>query len=186
MPTELAAAIVGTRDPSPSQRERAKGLAWELSSVGIDINTGAAVGIDLAAMEGTKEGFLNVFLPWRSFNANLIPKHANITLYDIAIHWEWYLSVNQFHPAADRLKGGAFALHARNYGIVKPVQLVVAFPNETGEGGTGQAIRVANGLGIPLLQYNKGTQIPPLELILRQAVAMIKAKAENSVVDTPV
>jgi len=170
---KIEVAIIGSRDADDTQYEAAMGLAEGLSRIGVYINTGGALRIDQAAMQGTIDGYLNVFLPWASYNAEIIPQHAKRTVYDSRIHTEWTISVQMFHPAPGRLTRGAFALHARNYGIIRPTKLVVAFPNETGGGGTGQGIRIAKHFGIPLIQHNKGSKIPPIQKLLGSAIGLI-------------
>jgi hypothetical protein len=126
-------------------------------------------------MQCTAEGLLNVFLPWVGYNATIIPHGARITVFSPRDHKEWAESVLRFHPAADRLTRGAFALHARNYGIVRPTRLVVAFPDEKGRGGTGQGIRIAKYFRIPLMQFNKSSAMPSVNEVIDQAVRYVGA-----------
>ena len=64
--TGKAISIIGTRSPTPKQRDAAQDLAYDLSAAGVRIRTGAAYGIDEAAMMGAL--WLDVFLPWKSYN----------------------------------------------------------------------------------------------------------------------
>lgn len=160
-----AFAIIGTRDPDVAQAQVAYRLAWAIVHLGQHfVHTGAAYGIDQRAMEGTSGKNLKVFLPWSTYNTNIIPDLSVRVVYDPSIHRHWTSSVNRYHPAANRLSRGAFALHARNYGIVEGVSAVVALPREDGEGGTGQGIRIAKSLNIPVIQINRGsiTDMPRL------------------------
>jgi hypothetical protein len=128
-----------------------------LSAAGVRIRTGAAYGIDEAAMMGAL--WLDVFLPWKSYNREIIPERAAITVYDPYAHATWAASVSAWHPAPQRLSRGMFALHARNFGIqCHPVNvdLCVAFPNSTGGGGTAQGMRIAEFLKIPLISIRAG------------------------------
>jgi hypothetical protein len=68
-----------------------------------------------------------------------------------------YATVRQFHPAPDRLSPYVTKLMARNaYQILgrdgnTPVERVICWtPNGKGEGGTGQAIRIAQHYNIPV------------------------------------
>lgn len=151
-------AIIGTRDPDAAQAEVAYRLAWAIAWLGRQIiRTGAAYGIDQKAMEGTGGRGLHVYLPWPSYNRDIIPASANRVVYTPSIHTSWTESVTRFHPAASRLTRGALALHARNFGIIDGVHGVIALPNEDGGGGTGQGIRIAKALNIPVIQGNKGS-----------------------------
>ena len=170
-------AIIGTRDPDANQDSTAHKLATYLSEqLCCTIKTGGAYGIDQAAMEGTAPGKLTVCLPWASYNSAIVPAHAIHLVYDKEIHTVWKDSVFQYHPAPLRLSGGAVALHARNYGIIEGCDLVVAMPNETGGGGTGQGIRVAKGLGIPVIQINKGSGITDWATLLNRVQDILKVR----------
>lgn len=151
-------AIIGTRKPDENQAEAAKNLAFAIAIIGNHtIRTGAAYGIDQKAMEGTQGRNLEVYLPWSSYNRELVPIRSKLIIYSRSEHVEWTESVRKYHPAAHKLSNGAFALHARNFGIVSGCDWVIAFPDETGGGGTGQGIRIAEGLKIPVIQVNKGS-----------------------------
>jgi len=164
-------AIIGTRNPDHQQERKARFLSYELShSHNCTISTGAAYGIDEAAMKGALAEKLNVYLPWSSYNREIIPDRAKIVVASERLHPHWYASVTQYHPAASRLKPGVRSLHARNYGILEHADLVIAFPNEDGGGGTGQAIRIAEALNIPVMQFNKGAEAVLMNQTLLTAV----------------
>lgn len=151
-------AIIGTRTPDDIQIHIANNLACVLSMVKrCKIKTGAADGIDYCAMSSTAPGMLEVYLPWKSYHSDRIPKHAKVIVYDKRLHPDWTASVSKYHPAVEHLTAGMFALHARNYGIVAGCAGVLAFPNEYGSGGTAQGIRIAKDLRIPVVQGNKGS-----------------------------
>lgn len=91
---------------------------------------------------------LYVFLPWYSYNSKYREGGGNFITYNPVFHTAWTESVHEYHPAPHNLKQGAFKLHARNYGIIKNTQVVVAMPMSLSDvGGTGQGIRIAKGLG---------------------------------------
>lgn len=57
----------------------------------------------------------------------------------------------KYHPNPHSLSPGSVRLHARNYGIVSKSTAVIACPSEKpGGGGTGQGIRIAKDLNIPV------------------------------------
>lgn len=177
----LSAAIIGTREPDQAQYWAARRLSFMLSRYfDCRIRTGAAFGIDEQSMVGAHPGMLDVFLPWASYNKDIIPAHARITVADRHKHARWFDSVWEAHPAPGRLTRGAFALHARNYGIIEDAALVVAFPNERGGGGTGQGIRLAQALDKPLLSFNKGSEIPALELLVDQCMYALRNKLQDA------
>lgn len=151
----IKVAIIGTREPDDIQARLAAYAARALSEqFHCTISTGGAFGIDQIAMENTV-GDLIVYLPWPSYNRNIIPTTCTKVIYNSKIHQTWDASVFEHHPAPGHLSPGAFLLHARNYGIIEGAKLVLAFPDERGEGGTGQGIRVARAMKIPVVQVNK-------------------------------
>ena len=171
-------AIIGTRDPSPEQVALASWAAIMMSGPEHRwwIVTGGAYGIDQVAMDGAFEGRLRVKLPWASYNRDIIPAHAHIAVLGTEQDYPAdYASVDQYHPAPNRLSQGARRLHARNYGIVVGRTAVLALPGRDGAGGTGQGIRIAKDREIPLFQYNKGQKLPSVEELLEQLVALVSS-----------
>jgi hypothetical protein len=146
-----AVAVIGTRTPTTHQISLAKTVARELSKKGLYIKTGGAEGIGKVAMDNTVPGKLRVYLPWYSYNRNVIPPHAIKCTFSATDNRDWLESVSKYHPNPAALRDGGVLLHARNYGVVKGTRLVVAFPQMGGGGGTGQGIRIANGLGIQVI-----------------------------------
>lgn len=151
-------AIIGTRDPDEAQELAAYHLAFSISYLGNKIvATGGAYGIDKKAMDGALSKLLRVYLPWDGYNHFIIPVGTRKIVYNPAIHTDWKNSVFSYHPNPNRLSGLSIALHARNFGIIFGCKVVIAFPRPDGSGGTGQGIRIANALNIPVIQANKGT-----------------------------
>jgi hypothetical protein len=113
---------------------------------------------------------LDICLPWASYNKEIIPKGARLIIADRFRTAEWFESVENYHPAPDKLTNGARALHARNFGVIQPAHLVIAFPDADGGGGTGQGIRIAEALNIPVMQFNKGAEAVLMNQTLLTAV----------------
>lgn len=79
-------------------------------------------------------------------------ERVSLEVYDPRPHRAWTGSVRTYHPAPERLTRGMFALHARNFGIVANAVAVIAAAKDSAQGGgTGQGIRIARGLGIPVI-----------------------------------
>jgi len=138
--------------------------------------TGAAVGADQTAAETALAagGLVHLVLPWASYEERWIrriqsqfPRRVTVEVYDVARHPAWTDSVRTYHPAFHALSRGAIALHARNYGIVAGAAAVVAAAHDArGGGGTGQGIRMARGLGIPVFDLWAPTDPEPALLAL--------------------
>jgi len=154
--TSLSVAIIGTREPDKWQEMLATNVAYELSRHGIRVTTGGADGIDYRAMHGCIKEMLDVYLPWWSYNKDRIPLGVRTICYEPRQDVAWTQSVTKYHPAPSRLSCGAFALHARNFGILSGRNAVLALPGPGESGGTGQGIRIARDLGIPLIVRCRG------------------------------
>jgi len=147
-------AIIGSREPTKIQELFASATTGISLKLGYNIATGMSPkGIDyiavLTCVKNKKTDRLYLYLPWSNFSRNLIPEGAHIIVYNR--QKDWTESVYKYHPNIPSLSEGAFKLHARNYGIVEGCTAIVACPSyKPGYGGTGQGMRIAGGLGIPL------------------------------------
>lgn len=172
-------AFIGTREPNRLPREwvalydRAVRYAAAQRFV---IRTGAAVGADqqAASIAMANGAAVHLCLPWRGYEeewvsslSSLVDWRVTFDTYAPSKHPEWAASVHEYHPRPDALSRGAFALHARNYGIVQPARIVVALPSQKpGGGGTGQGMRIAAGLGIRLFDLSQDSGRAALEALL--------------------
>lgn len=149
MPKKVA--IIGSRRITEKQFAYLTSVAEAFVRRGWTVTTGCADGADYAAMVGARNvdpDQLEVYLPWASYNDKYHKGGGSFAVYDPKIHDEWTESVHKYHPAAKNLKQGAFKLHARNYGILSDVDVVVAMPmSDEDLGGTGQGMRIAKELG---------------------------------------
>ncbi len=121
--------------------------AKRLSKRGYVLRSGGADGADSAFAQGAE--FKEIFLPWKGFNGLNSP-------YAVASEHAM-IEAEKFHPAWNRLSNGAKALHARNMhqilgpNLDDPVDFVLCWtPEGLGQGGTGQAIRIAKKYDIPV------------------------------------
>ena len=125
-------------------------LLW--SKYGCVLRSGGANGADSAFERGVDlyKGKKEIYLPWDSFNqsdSKLIVESEQA-----------YQLAEKFHPNWDRLGTGAKKLMARNSHQVLGVDLntpssaIICWTRGgLGQGGTGQAIRMAKHYGIPVL-----------------------------------
>jgi hypothetical protein len=124
--------------------------AHEAAARGDRLRTGGALGADEAFRAGCGTGPLELYLPWQGYNG-LYADCPPIT--DAAL---WL--AKRFHPAWGRCTQAAQMLHARNGfivlgpGLKSPVGLVVCWTEGgRGEGGTGQALRIAKAWGVKVI-----------------------------------
>lgn len=149
-------AGIGSRRTPPKILEEMARLAAELETRGWWLRSGGAGGADEAFQSGVKQN-AQIWLPWPTFaqaTQEKCPQHE----------YKWCAyndtpaneSVNQFHPAPDRLSRGGFALMRRNYrqivGHNEPNSSFVICWTEGGlkKGGTAQAIKIAESFNIPV------------------------------------
>lgn len=146
-----AYAGIGSRRTPPEILELMTKLARKLDAAAMILRSGGAQGADSAFAAGATHR--EIFIPWRSFSDD---PHA------IPIDRSPFLSealreAQRLHPFWEKCSRGARLLHARNIQQVQGLDLkhASAFvlcwtPNASGEGGTGQAIRNARELAIPV------------------------------------
>lgn len=149
-------AIIGSREPTARQIIAVREFIATLNPDTQAVISGCAYGIDAIALEeGQKHGIETIgILPWPKYNLEIQQFCTIVKCIDEFKEQhrkEAYDSVGLFHPAVSRLSQGAMKLHARNYGIIRWAGRVVACPSsKPGGGGTGQGIRLAEHLKIPL------------------------------------
>jgi hypothetical protein len=136
---------VGSRDTPPEICDLMKRVASWLSGQGLILRSGAAKGADTAFENGAGE-LKEIYLPWIGFNNH--PSRLTPTP-------EAFALAEKFHPAWHKCKRGARLMHARNchqvlgHDLNTPSAFVICWTNYGyGEGGTGQAIRIAKANNI--------------------------------------
>lgn len=149
-------AIIGSREPSQEQELAVAEAIEDLHPSEVCIISGCADGIDaLALLTAHNLGFITIgIVPWPNYNTHVQGFCTHVVCIDEFKDYarqEAYASVDKYHPAPDRLSQGARKLHARNYGIIRWASQVIAAPSDKpGGGGTGQGIRLAQDLNLPL------------------------------------
>lgn len=147
-------ACIGTRQPL-QHTELLERIGTFLAAAGYVISTGNAVGSDQAFARGANSvnpAQVELWLPWYSYERQAIV-HGN-QVHPGPQQWAYKLA-EEHHPNWAACSRGATALHARNCHIVKGCTLCIALPGATRLGGTGQGMRVAEALGIPILNLRK-------------------------------
>ena len=125
------------------------------------IVSGAAGGADQAAASAALAagGSVHLVLPWLTYEQTWVRsvrsqyyERVSVEVYDPRLDRAWTESLRTYDPAPERLTCGMFALHARNFGIVANAAAVMAAAKDSAQGGgTGQGMRIAGGLRIPVI-----------------------------------
>lgn len=159
-------AGIGSRKTPPEVCEVMRHLAGRLGCVGWTLRSGRAEGADSAFEAGARcvNGTCEIFLP-----EDLRPLSVRVN--DKVQNWSYMDEVTGstigakviarlLHPNGKNLNPQALELHARNtYQIIgqdmnTPVDLVICWTEGgRGEGGTGQALRLAKMLNIPIIDF---------------------------------
>lgn len=147
-------AGIGSRETPREVFDRFKRIASELAIKGYTLRSGGAKGADQAFELGCDMecGFKEIYLPWIGFEG------SNSELYDITD--EAMFVASEFHPYWNNLTQGARKLQARNgyqvlgYEFDEPSKFIICYTRGgKGNGGTGQAIRIAKAYAIPVFDF---------------------------------
>lgn len=166
-------AGIGSRELTHEQLGICHTLGQWIVKCGHSLYSGGAHGADYAFASGANSvdsRRVHLMLPWGSYNAGQITReNALTTVGDLdPTEYQFYLRIaRENHPKFDYLSQGAQKLHLRNGMILfppsgnnpRPVDLVLAWPSaKVGGGGTGQGMRVAEKLGIRLVNLARCTR----------------------------
>ena len=153
---------IGSRSTPQNVAQLMRKVATYLSIIGYTLRSGGADGADSAFESGSTNS--EIFLPWPNFNnkEGIVCSHPLAT--ELAM---------RFHPHYSNLSSGAKKLMHRNshqlFGVDMntPSDFVICWtPNGKGNGGTGQALRIAKHYNIPIFDighYNN-TDVAKREL----------------------
>jgi len=159
-------ACIGSRSLSAEQIETCETLGQFIARCGHVVSSGNAEGADQAFQRGAGKVSgknVSVHLPWPGFNLNVALTFYQcriVSELDSDVYREYEEMAAKYHPKWKFLRQGARKLHTRNVGILfpephTPVKMVIAWPSQKpGGGGTGQGMRIAEGLGIPLVDIS--------------------------------
>ncbi len=173
-------AGIGSRTISDLERALIFEIAKSLAAEGWICYSGNAAGADVAFQVGSADRCV-VFLPWLGYN---------ISVYNAPIRSRAFFACGQsgtglraigrYHPNPAALSVGGKMMMARNYHQVMGIEdwpkvkfvLCCANPTEDGvEGGTGQAVRIALGNNIPVINIRDPEWRKILDGVLNKARA---------------
>ena len=203
----LLYAGIGSRDTPPRVLALMERVAIRLAKLGWALRSGAAPGADSAFERGAIacNGDREIWLPWEGFQG-----HADTGLYPLERHFRftgehhdtWRATlckgpVAPYIPTWERMKAGTRKLYARNSGqvlgedLVTPVKFVLCWTPDGCEshadrslttGGTGVAISIASGRGIPVFNLFHENALERLKVLLDS----LETPAFEPLVTTPI
>lgn len=150
-------AGIGSRETPQHILNWMEQIAIFLERYGLILNSGGADGADHAFEKGVQNPTQKqIFLPWLGYNG----RTYGPGVYELEpVYAQQALRIaEQYHPAWDRCSRGARSLHSRNVPIVmgptlqETVCMVICWTKDgKASGGTGQALRIAEHLDIPIM-----------------------------------
>lgn len=164
---------IGSRETPQSEMDLLTRIAAAAEKRGMRGRSGGAGGADLAFERGfTDPKNIDVIVPWKGFLPKGMtqrdvdaflgrPRPSSGPGAPVMLPWakrqEAEEKASHYHPAWHKCSPGAKSLHTRNIPQVvgleldRPADLVVAWTIDgKATGGTGQAIRMAQDIGVPV------------------------------------
>ena len=180
--TDLFYAGIGSRE-TPDFIEIIMGdIASHLSRAGWTLRSGGAegadrafeAGVDREAQESQKDPRKEIYLPWKGFNhsnSHLNPQEFPFTDQEVSftarLHPAWRKcspAARKMHTRNTRIMLGIEPLHGTN---VIPVKFVICWThNGQVKGGTGQALRLAAALDIPVFNFGLARTPAQMEILV--------------------
>lgn len=166
---------VGSRETPAEIQQTMRAIAAELGARGWTLRSGHAEGADAAFEMGAKDHPKEIYLPWQGFNGGRAGIDGAIDPAALSSYKQAVAYAEYFHPAWEKCSQGARALHTRNvYQILgqnldTPVKCVVCWTKDgKSSGGTGQALRLAEYLEIPIFNLHDPAQLDKLATYVLQ------------------
>ena len=166
---------VGSRETPQHIQDTMRTIAAELGARGWLLRSGHASGADLAFEMGAADHAKEIYLPWPGFNGGRAGAGGAIIPALLSSYNQAMVYAQHFHPAWEKCSQGARALHTRNvYQILgqdlrTPVKCVVCWTKDgKSSGGTGQALRLAEYLEIPIFNLHDVAQLDKLATYVLQ------------------
>lgn len=155
--TQLFYAGIGSRETPQHVQDTMQTIAAEIGARGWTLRSGHAEGADMAFERGAFGRNKEIYLPWQGFNDGRFGVNGAINPEALGNYRQAQIYAEHFHPAWGKCSRGARGLHTRNiYQILgqdlnTPVKCVVCWTKDgKSSGGTGQALRIAEYLQIPI------------------------------------
>lgn len=152
-------AGIGSRETPPEFEAMMQNLASKLEDMNYILRSGGAQGADTFFEQGVKDPKnKEIYLPWKNFNNNKSPYFK--------VSKEAIQLAKKYHPLGEELKYPSTLFMCRNcYQVLgldlkTPVEFIVCWTHAgLDSGGTGQALRIAKDLNIPVYNLAKDTLV---------------------------
>ena len=150
-------AGIGSREITQDEQQLLFKLGAYIAGRGWMLSSGNALGSDEwfgRGVNSVSPHNLVLYLPWASYNEHLLHPDNWVTN---EIRPEWLEEAKKHHGRWEALKQGGQKMMGRNIGIAYKANVCLAVLNHSkvGYGGTGQAWRYCESLGIPKLDISR-------------------------------
>lgn len=169
-------AGIGSRDTPEPILAMMQDIARRLGLLGYTLRSGGADGADEAFRVGSMGHPQEIFTPWRGFIKDPEADKKSIVVTEQLCYPQALEMAGQFHPNWPACSQGARKLHARNMMQVMGRDLntrsefVVCWTKDgKASGGTGQALRLAAAVNIPVFNLHSKRDC---DYIMRQLASM--------------
>jgi len=168
-------AGIGSRETPASVLHDMRHIAYQLARMNWILRSGGAPGADTAFENGCNHagGTKEIYIPWHGFQGRRGAESGVVVAAEQPNFPDALKLASNFHPAWDRCKQGARALHARNgyqilgKSLTQKADCVICWTrNASGTGGTGQALRIAKHFNIPIFDLGNPAAYDGLELFI--------------------
>ena len=152
-------AGIGSRETPDHILDLMYRIGATLGSQGFILRSGGADGADTAFERGcdSVSGSKEIFIPWSGYNGRKFRDGAIVPFHEPETKDRAWHIASQVHPVWHRLKDSVRELHTRNVAqvlgrnLTSHSKFVVCYTrNASGQGGTGQALRIAVLNRIPI------------------------------------
>jgi hypothetical protein len=159
-------AGIGSRETPFSLEPLIKDIAERCEYLGYTLRSGGAVGADTMFADYTMKK--DIYLPYDNYN-----KQKRLINTDEYFD-EAYAIAEKYHPNWSKCSAVAKLMHTRNVhqilgtDLKTPSDFVICWTKDgKASGGTGQAIRIAKGYGIPVYNLKNEEDIEKLKLFIK-------------------
>lgn len=167
--TGVIYAGIGSRTTPPEVLKKMEAAGRAMAVLGFTLRSGGAEGADEAFERGCdlRNGAKEIYLPWQHFRKNPSPLFGSTK--------EARAIAKQYHPnwevlgdrARDFMGRNSFQILGRD--LQTPVTFVLCWtPGGKTIGGTGQALRIAEDRGIPIINFATHTDDEISDFIFAQ------------------
>lgn len=152
----LPYAGIGSRETPNHILNLMTRIATRMEELGFTLRSGGAQGADTAFEKGTKE-IREIYLPWPGYGYRKSSDGAIVPFKEPWLMEDALRISANAHPAWNNCSNAVRSLHARNVAqvlgpdLLSHSKLVICWTRgASGGGGTGQALRIAKQVGIPI------------------------------------